>query len=101
VDKSNKDILAQNKYRLYSKSGNFPHTFGFLLSCYILGGDEMIQRNLPFLKGKFSAYLNFDDPQWVAKAKELGEEEKVWLDAHKRYSFEQLLEQKPWMNQVN
>jgi hypothetical protein len=58
----------------------------------------MIQRNLPFLKGKFSAYLNFDDPQWVAKAKELGEEEKTWLDSRKRYSFEQLIEQKPWAN---
>jgi hypothetical protein len=98
VDKSNANILNQNKYRLYSKSGNFPHTFGFLLSCYILGGESMIQRNLPFLKGKFSAYLNFDDPQWVAKAKELGEEEKVWLDGRKKYSFEQLVEQKPWIN---
>lgn len=87
------------KYRLYSTSGNYPHTFGFLVSCYILGGEPMVQRNLPALTRRFSKYIDFKQPYWWKKAKELGKDEKAWLDANKIMSFEQLLETRPWDDQ--
>lgn len=87
--------LDPHKYRLYSTSGKCPHTFGFLVSCYILGGEPMMYRNKRTLSAKFGKYLNID--KWWNRAKELGEKEKQWLDRHKVISFEELLESKPWI----
>ena len=88
--------IAQNKYRLYRESGEYPHTFGFLVSCYVLGGEEMMARNEKTITERFGRYLNVRD--WWAKAIELGAGEKAWLDKRKKLTFEQLLEQKPWDN---
>lgn len=87
--------LPDNKYRLYSSSGNYPHTFGFLVSCYVLGGMPMIERNKHFLKEKFGKYIDID--KWIPKAIELGTGEKQWLDVHKVMSFEDFLATKPWL----
>lgn len=88
------DAIVQDKYRLYSSSGEFPHTFGFLVSCYILGGEPMMQRNKGMLKERFGRYIDIE--KWWSAAKEIGEEEKQWLDARKVMTFEQLLDTKPW-----
>ena len=88
--------LAQNKYRLYKESGKYPHTFGFLVSCYVLGGEEMMARNEQAIIERFGRYLN--PREWWDKAIELGTGEKAWLDKRKKLTFEQLLEQKPWDN---
>src|SRR4030067_1813627 len=88
--------IAQNKYRLYRASGEYPHTFGFLVSCYVLGGEEMMARNEKTITERFGRYLNVRD--WWAKAIELGAGEKAWLDKRKKMTFEQLLEQKTWDN---
>ena len=93
------DPLAQNKYRLYSTSGVYPHTFGFLVSCYVLGGEEMMERNEKFLTEKFGKYLNVR--QMWSKAIELGTNEKNWLDQRKKMTFTQLLDLKPWDSQIN
>jgi len=82
------------QYRLYANSGNFPPTFGFLVSCYILGGEPMMERNLLALTNRFGKYINFK--KWWDKAKEIGKDEKAWLDTNKIMTFEQLLERKPW-----
>ena len=82
------------QYRLYSASGNFPHTFGFLVSCYVLGGESMMKRNEPILTKRFGQYI--DTKKWWDKAKEIGKEEKAWLDENKTMTFEQLLETRPW-----
>ena len=84
------------KYRVYSSSGNFPHTFGFLVSCYVLGGEAMMNRNKEALTNRFGRYIRVD--KWWDKAIELGQEEKDWLDANKVMSFEELLIKKPWEN---
>jgi len=82
------------QYRLYGSSGDFPYTFGFLVSCYVLGGQKMMLRNKAALTERFGAYL--DPDKWWHKAMEIGHEEKLWLDANKKVTFEQLLERKPW-----
>lgn len=82
------------KYRLYGASGNFPHTFGFLVSCYIIGGEPMMERNRGLITEKFGRYLNVE--KWWQKAMELGKDEKAWLDENKKLTFEQLLTQRPW-----
>jgi len=89
------DPLGDNyKYRLYKTSGNYPHTFGFLVSCYVLGGEPMFRRNEPFLKGRFGRYIDVDK-MWPI-AKQLGEGERAWLDSRKIMSFEEMLEHEPW-----
>jgi hypothetical protein len=89
------DPMAQNKYRLYSTSGEFPHTFGFLVSCYVLGGESMMERNEKAITERFGKFINVRE--WWEKAKELGKDEKEWLDERKIMSFEQFLERKPWI----
>ncbi|MBU2249551.1 MAG: glycosyltransferase family 2 protein [Gammaproteobacteria bacterium] len=84
------------KYRLYNDSGNGPHALGFLVSCYVLGGEAMMERNRAVIVDKFSKYINVD-AQW-SHAIELGKDEKAWLDERKQLTFEQLLEQRPWQS---
>lgn len=88
------DFRQQNKYRLYSKSGNYPHTFGFLVSCYVLGGEEMMKRNEKAITERFGKFINVR--KWWDKAIELGQGERKWLTQHQKLTFSQLLEQKPW-----
>lgn len=83
-----------DRYRLYSNSGTGPHTLGFLVSCYVLGGESMMNRNKGMLKERFGRYL--DTSKWWNKSIEYGKDEKAWLDANKKMSFEQLLIEKPW-----
>lgn len=84
------------QYRLYSNSGNYPPAFGFLVSCYILGGESMMRRNEPIISKRFGKFL--DTKKWWSKAIELGQEEKLWLDERKVITFEQLIELRPWDN---
>jgi len=89
------DPLANDyRYRLYKTSGNYPHTFGFLVSCYVLGGEPMFRRNEPFLRNKFGRYIDINK-MWP-EAMRLGQAEKEWLDAHKIMTFEEMLELQPW-----
>lgn len=105
LDEKNKNLTKVSnptsddyRYRLYSSSGNFPHTFGFLVACYVLGGEPMMQRNEGLIREKFGRYL--DIKGFWNKAIELGSGEKAWLDARKKWSFEELLSVKPWA-QIN
>lgn len=91
ISKAAKD---DTRYRLYAVSGEFPHTFGFLVSCYVLGGEPMMKRNLSVLTERFGQYLNA--PKWWSKAIEIGKDEKAWLDQRKVISFEQFIATKPW-----
>ena len=54
----------------------------------------MIERNKEAITERFGRFINVD--KWWEKAKELCEEEKLWLDKRKIMTFEQLLEVKPW-----
>jgi len=90
----NRGCNRNDKYRLWSKSGNGPHTIGFLVSCFILGGEPMMERNKGVITEKFGQYL--DVKKWWNKAKEYGKKEKQWLDDRRVMTFEQLLKTKPW-----
>lgn len=82
------------RYRTYIKSGNFPSTFGFLVSCYVLGGEPMMERNKAIITDRFGSYL--DVQKWWAKAIQLGQEERDWLLSRQVISFEELLKTQPW-----
>ena len=88
--------VSQDKYRLWSKSGQGPHAIGFLVSCFILGGEQMMERNRKAITEKFGKFIDVN--RWWEKAKQYGKEEKLWLDNRKIMSFEQLLKTKPWNN---
>lgn len=91
-----KDVNANQRYRLYTTSGFGPHTVGFLISCYILGGEAMMNRNKAALQERFGRFINID--KWWQGAMELGANERKWLDARKVMTFDQLLKRKPWEN---
>ena len=82
----------QAKYRRYNKSGSTPNYLGFLISCYVLGGEEMMERN----KEKLERNFKIKCATFWDKAKTLGQEEKMWLDSRKVITFERLLATRPW-----
>lgn len=94
----NDTFVAKNplgeRYRLYSNSGAFPHTFGFLVSCFVLGGEPMMKRNKKALQEHFGKYLKIDE--YWQRAMEIGRNEREWLLKRQKMSFEQLLQLKPW-----
>lgn len=85
---------SNTRYRLYSTSGNYPHAFGFLVSCYVLGGESMMERNKEAITNRFGKFINVT--KWWDKAIEIGQEEHKWLDERKKFSFEELLIAQPW-----
>lgn len=89
-----KHFQTRDKYRVYASSGEFPHAFGFLVSCYILGGEFMMRRNEKAINRRFGRFI--DTKKWWDKAIELGEGEKHWIDERKVMTFEQLLKRRPW-----
>lgn len=93
----NKNKVNTGKYRRYAASGQGPHTVGFLVSCYVLGGEYMMERNKAAIKERFGQFLDID--KYWNQAIEWGKEEKQWLDERKVITFEQLLETQPWNNQ--
>ena len=98
VDKRNSNSvkIGQDKYRLWAKSGQGPHTIGFLVSCFVLGGEQMMERNKKAITERFGKFI--DVKKWWEKAKEFGRDEKKWLDERKKFTFEQLLKIQPWDN---
>jgi glycosyltransferase involved in cell wall biosynthesis len=80
------------KYRLYSKSGSTHEYIGFLISFYVLGGEPMMERN----KEKIERQFNIRCSTFWDRAKQMGQEEKDWLDSKKIITFEELLAKRPW-----
>jgi len=93
-DSDDSSVTKIGAYRLWSKSGQGPATLGFLVSCYVLGGEPMMLRNKAAINERFGKYLNVD-MNWD-KAIAFGKDEKAWLDQRKVFTFEDLLSQKPW-----
>lgn len=87
---------GQDRYRLYSTSGNFPHTFGFLVACYVLGGEPMMLRNKKAITERFGRFINVEQ-SW-SQAIEIGQNEREWLLSHQKLTFEELVRTKPWNN---
>ena len=87
-------VTARDRYRLWSVSGEGPHSLGFLVSCYVLGGEPMMERNRKQINFRFGEFIDVN--HWWDKAITYGEDEKAWLDANKTMTFEELLEWRPW-----
>ena len=87
-------LTPAERYRLYNKSGAGPTCLGFLVSCFILGGESMMERNKAMIINKFGRFINVE-AYWT-RAMETGKEEKLWLDSRRIMSFEDLLQKKPW-----
>lgn len=81
-------------YRLWSESGQGPSAIGFLVSCYVLGGEPMMLRNKGILKERFGSFIDVEK-HWNT-IKDIGKDEKAWLDSRKKMTIEQLLATKPW-----
>lgn len=96
VRKTGGKVTARDQYRVYSVSGEGPHSLGFLVVCYILGGEAMMLRNKDVINMRFGKFL--DVSRWWQKAMDYGEEERRWLNENKKYSFKQLLNLQPWNN---
>ena len=88
------DASNPNRYRKWSVSGSGPSAIGFLVSCYVLGGDQMMKRNAPAIQERFGGLI--DITKWWFKARIYGRNEKAWLDKRKVITFEELLKTKPW-----
>lgn len=83
----------RERYRLYSVSGKGTVCSGFLVSCYVLGGEEMMKRNAKALADRFK---QIDPEKEWQRAIDRGKQEKAWLDARKVMTFEELMAKKPW-----
>jgi len=94
VTRISKPTANGYRYRTYGTSGTGPHTIGFLVSCYVLGGEPMMLRNKPMIDKRFGRFIKTD--KWWKPAMKFGENEKKWLDAHKVMTFEEMLAKKPW-----
>jgi hypothetical protein len=92
----NSSIIGPDKYRLYSKSGSTAQCLGFLISCYVLGGEPMMRRNAEAITQRFGRYLDVNK-EWD-KAIKLGSDERKWLEERQTITFNQLLKTKPWDN---
>ena len=87
-------MTARDRYRLWAVSGEGPHALGFLVSCYILGGEPMMKRNRRAMINRFGDYIAVS--KWWERAIKLGIGEKRWFDERRIMSFEQLILTKPW-----
>lgn len=83
-----------NRYRTYSESGKLPASTGFLVSCYVLGGEAMLERNAAAVQKRFK----LDIAAYKPRAIELGKREREWLLARQVRSFDELVATPPWGN---
>lgn len=92
---ADRKLKLDHTYRLYSNCGRFPVGFGFLVSCYILGGEAMMQRNEHLVGTRFKAYIKPE--AWHQRAMAIGKEEHDWLRENEVMTFEELKESQPWL----
>ena len=62
------------------------------MSCYVLGGESMMERNAPTLRKRFKLDV---DGLWE-KAKSLAENEKKWLEERRVMTFLEWVKEEPW-----
>lgn len=83
----------KDRYRVYAISGASTVCIGFLVSCYVLGGEPMMHRNKTTLSKRFK---QIDPAKEWNRAISYGKREKAWLDERKVMTFETFLETQPW-----
>jgi len=87
-----KHVRTNHTYRLYSRSGEYPASFGFLVSCAVLGGKDMMERNRQLLTERF----NLDVDSLWDKAVELAAGEREWLLRNQVMTYTDYLAKRPW-----
>lgn len=81
------------KYRLYGRNGDHPAGSAHAIAAYVFGGEELL-REL-FTPAKMERY--FKTPEAALEvAKKVGAEERGWLLANQKISFDELMEDPPW-----
>jgi len=91
---------GQYKYRTYTANGNYPHGFGVLVAYYVLGGEEAGYKHAKIGEKAFTNrhHINVDD--YWNKVREVSKLEHEWLNERKKYDYLELLEKKPWAQDV-
>jgi hypothetical protein len=92
------DIKKGDKepYRRWTESGNGPAGLGFLVSCFVLGGESMMRRNKEAIEARFGRFLKVE--KYWDTAISMGSDERKWLLENQKMSFDELLLKKPWEN---
>lgn len=87
-------VRRHHKYRRYANSGQNPLYSGFLIALYALGAEGLLNdpEYREFLTTQFKVDIRGNkDLAW-----ELAQDDRAWINEHKRYSFEELTKLQPW-----
>jgi len=87
---------GQYKYRTYSANGNFPHGFGVLASYMVIAGEKLGYQMAKKGEASFTARHNIAVDTYWRQAIEVGKAEHEWLMSVKKYTYPELIVQKPW-----
>ena len=87
---------GQYKYRTYGAHGNFPHGFGVLVANYVCMGPELGYKLSKAGEVKFKNRHKFNIDDYWDKVVKVSHKEYEWLNANKKYSYMELITQKPW-----
>ena len=87
-------VAARDRYRVYSVSGEGPHSLGFLVSCYVLGGESMMKRNKKRIDERFGKFIDVN--RYWNQAMQFGEKERRWMLDNQVMTFDQFLKDKPY-----
>ena len=88
--------LGHYKYRTYSKNGNFPHGFGVLVGYYVTAGDKEGYKLAEAGEEQFKNRHKFDFRTRWDDVKRVSEPEYQWLAKRAKYTYAELIEQRPW-----
>lgn len=89
---------GQYKYRTYIANGNYPHGFGILASYAILAGPELGYKYAKIDEEAFIARHTIRVDDYWGKAVEVAKAEHEWLMDSAKYTYQELIEAKPWDN---
>ena len=89
---------GQYKYRTYAANGNKPHGFGILLSYVVLAGPTEGHKLAKAGEEQFTNRHKIKVDDYWDEAIRLGMDEHKWLKERQKYSYAELIEEKPWEN---
>lgn len=87
---------GQYKYRTYGANGNKPHGFGILLGYMVIAGPNEGYRLAKLGEKQFHSRHKIKVDDYWKEAVRLGTEEHNWLMKNKKYSYNELINKKPW-----
>lgn len=94
----NVDGKEGNKYRVYSKSGQYPAVTGYLVALYSLGGMDAIKRNTKAIKKNFPW---FNIQKYIPVARKLARGERKRLEVEGKMTYQEYLKNKPWEDNLD